>query len=85
MVVAQVGQGVVSAFESGGEGLGRGNCRLAKGQLGERTASAELTEAAAGRCMNSLGVYPFFLWRNFLFWGCAWSRLVVVCRIFFRS
>ena len=78
MVVAQVGQGVVGALESGGEGLGRGDSRLAERQLGERAAPARLSGGGGGSCADGAGLLTFFLWRNFLFWSCAWGRLLSI-------
>ena len=78
MVVAQVGQGVVGALESGGEDLGRGDGRLAERQLGERATPARLVGASGGSCADAAGSLTFFLWRNFLFWSCAWGRLLSI-------
>lgn len=85
VVVAQVGQGVIGAFEGGGKGLGRGDGRLAERQLRKRAAPARLVGAGGGSCADALGVYPFtqmldphFLWRNFLFGaapGGGWQSL----------
>ena len=82
VVMVEVGQGVVGAFESGHELLLIEYFRLLEGgsRAAARLLPAGFGRAGGGSCADGFCPNPFLLWRNFLFWVCAWVWYRIVRR-----